>query len=79
MKKGDILSVEKIVEKRWAQGTNFNKGDFIPEIVSYVAKVVGMGLIEISREAILSVFSGRKRISGNLLDSMKGMNINQFK
>lgn len=78
MKKGIIEFVEKIQIGSYVKGTNFVKGDYIPLETSFIARVKGLGQVEIPREGILKNFPGRIRITDKLLASLKGMDITKF-
>lgn len=61
-----IKRVTKQIEKRYVHGTNFAKGDYIPEKTTYWAELIGGAIIELSAIAIRAFFD-RQRITPNLL------------
>ncbi len=78
MKKGTIKSVKKVEYGKYAHGTTFSKGDFIPTVITCIVSVVGGAAFEVSRESILKQFPGRQRITGSLLKKMEGMDPSIF-
>lgn len=76
--KGKVKVVKRVEYGRTAYGTHYAKGDFVKTAVAFVVEVVGEAAFEISREAILSLFSGKTRVSGKMLDSMRGMDASKL-
>lgn len=75
---GTIVNV--IVEKvgSVAQGTHFVKGDYIPVVTQYMAKVVGqVGRVALDRAKILAEVGGQ-RITGGKLAQLAGKHVKQF-
>ncbi len=77
--KGKIKSVKKVEYGKYAHGTTFSKGDYIATTVAYIVIVIGEAAFEVGREAILKQFPGRQRVTGSLLEKMKGMDANIFR
>lgn len=79
MYKGKIESIDRVKTGRYVKGTHFTKGDYIPTKESFLVHLVGGIVLEVGREAILSLFPGRKRINDNLLGKLKGMDASILK
>lgn len=62
---------------RYAHGTNFKKGDYIPTSTNYFAKIAGGAIVELSAELLRS-FLGVKRITDNRLNEAVGKESNLF-
>lgn len=76
--KGKVKAVKRVEYGKTSYGTNYKKGDYIATTVAYIVIVVGEAAFEISKEAILSLFPGRKRITSSMLDNMKGMDASKL-
>lgn len=67
--------IERHEYSRYAQGTNFKKGDYLKVFVSFIAHFTDGSYKEISRSDIWKL-SGKdgQRINQNVLDACKGKN-----
>ena len=68
--------ITRNTHSRYAQGTNFVKGDYLETVVSFIAHLMGGGAKEISRADIWRL-SGKngQRITKNVLDACKGKDL----
>lgn len=63
---------------RFVCGTNFSKGDYLDRTTSYYARDENGKVYELSRTKILAQFPDRKNITDNLLDALKGQDVESF-
>lgn len=78
MEPGTIINV--IIEKvgSYVQGTNFVKGDYIPTVTQYMAKVAGYtGRVALDRAKILAEVGGQ-RITESKLAQLIGQSVEKF-
>lgn len=76
MKNHTIKRVERVEERRYTFGTNYQKGDYIRPIVSFVVYVFGEVPFEVGRDKLLSFSPGRKNVTETFLNSFKGKDAN---
>lgn len=75
---GKIINVVAEKVGTFVQGTNFLKGDFIPAVTQYMAKVGGTaGRIALNRMKILAEVGG-KRITPGKLAKLAGQDVKKF-